>query len=115
MANTTLAEVLPLFTRVNTALVKRLEILEKKTGVQSLNPKQEKIVQDTQPVEIESFGHKALNDINKAFKLSVNITDKDKDKKPKDTIDWLSMFKNAALVTGIGLLLKKFFIKININ
>jgi hypothetical protein len=117
----TLADVLPLFTRVNTALVKRLEKVESTlyTVKKAQAAKKDEVVEESEPVEIESFGTKALAELNKVFKVNAAQPKETKDTKAAGGgLDWLRYFgkdfwQNALLTAlkgaGLFVLAKNFF------
>ena len=105
MANDTLADVLILFTKVNSKLVKRLEDLEK-GGInnKAINNKPEDVVAKVDQVEVESFGDKAIKQLGAKFGVKSgesNAAVDKKEKKGNGILDWLmSMLGLASL--GIG-------------
>jgi len=106
----TLADVLPLFTRVNTALAKRLEKVESTVYnvKKAQTAKKDRVIEESEPVEIESFGTKALAELNKVFKVNAAQTKETKETKTAgSSMDWLKSFSLAGLI-GVAALIKKF-------
>ena len=106
----TLADVLPLFTRVNTALAKRLEKVESTVYnvKKAQTAKKDRVVEESEPVEIESFGTKALAELNKVFKVNAAQTKETKETKATGgSMDWLKNFGLAGII-GVAALIKKF-------
>jgi len=93
MADTTLADALVLFTKVNTKLLDRLEGLEDSAGKgpNKKNKVPEQVVEQAKPVEVQEFGKKAIEQLG--LKLGVTpAKGKEKPKKAEDKnslLDWL--------------------------
>ena len=105
MANDTLADVLILFTKVNSKLVKRLEDLEK-GGINNkgINNKPEDVVAKVDQVEVESFGDKAIKQLGAKFGVKSgesNAAVDKKEKKGNGIFDWLLSMLGLAS-TGIA-------------
>jgi len=105
MANDTLADVLILFTKVNSKLVKRLEDLEK-GGINNkgINNKPEDVVAKVDQVEVESFGDKAIKQLGAKFGVKSgesNAAVDKKEKKGNGIFDWLLSMLGIAS-GGIG-------------
>ena len=105
MANDTLADVLILFTKVNSKLVKRLEDLEK-GGInnKAINNKPEDVVAKVDQVEVESFGDKAIKQLGAKFGVKSgesNAAVDKKEKKGNGIFDWLLSMLGIAS-GGIG-------------
>ena len=86
----TLAETLVMFTKVNKGLLKRIEALESNTDTQPGKKKPEQVVEESKPVEIESFGRKAITQLS--GKLGVQGTAEEKapkEKKKSSLLNWL--------------------------
>jgi hypothetical protein len=114
MADTSLAEALTLFTKVNVSMLKRIETLEKKgTTNKYLTPKDkpdkpESVVEEAQPTEVESFGRKALEDLGKILKTGATPTkQKEEIKKSKGFDDSMwDFFKTGSTITALGFILQ---------
>lgn len=93
MADVTIADALALFTKVNTKLMDRVSKLEKTSKDTNVAAKKEpgKVLEEAVPVQVESFGKKAIQDLSKIIGKVQPMEKKEElpKKKGKGLLDWL--------------------------
>jgi len=92
MADVTIADALALFTKVNTKLMDRVTKLEKTSKDTGVAAKKEpsKVLDEAVPVQVESFGKKAIQDLSKIIGKVQPVEKKEEPKKKgKGLLDWL--------------------------
>ena len=92
MADVTISDALNLFTKVNTKMLDRIIKLEQSTAAkkQAAKTEPEQVVQKAAPVEVESFGKKAIDDLKKIIGSVQTTAGKEMQKAKKGgLLDWL--------------------------
>lgn len=92
MADVTISDALNLFTKVNTKMLDRIIKLEQSTGAkkEAAKTEPEQVVKKAAPVEVESFGKKAIDDLKKIVGSVQTTVSKETQKAKKGgLLDWL--------------------------
>ena len=92
MADVTIGDALSLFTKLNTKMLDRIVKLEKNydTKAEATKKQPEEVVKKAAPVEVESFGRKAIEDLKKIVGAVQVTTQKETQKAKKGgLLDWL--------------------------